>query len=93
MVKYKKQTRKLPKKFVEGDRLEVLKLHDDDFKYGVQWYLVEWKGWPRRQDWTWQARDDLLVGSEKLLKTYDEVHQIVDGKGEKKKTRKKKTRS
>ena len=92
MVKFKGQTRKLPRAFKEGDKMEVLKLHDDDNKYGVQWYLVEWKGWPRRQDWTWQAREDLLPGSIKLLEKYDNAHGIEEGKGERKRTRRKPTR-
>ena len=90
MVKYKHKPKKLPKKFNEGDTLEIETIHDDDFKYNVQWYLVQWKGWPRKQDWTWQAREDLLPGSSKLLAEYDSNHNIHDGKGVKKKTRSKK---
>ena len=89
MVKFKKKPRPLPKKFVSGDELEVEIIHDDDLKYNIQWYLVQWKGWPKKTDWTWQARDDLLPGSKKLLESYDLAHDISDGTGRRKKARKK----
>ena len=65
--------------------LRALVIHDDDNKYKIQWYLVQWKGWPKNKDWTWQSREDLLPGSEKLLQTYDKAHGITDGTGQRKK--------
>eukprot|EP01052_Picozoa_sp_SAG31_P000101 SAG31_NODE_3_length_45830_cov_42.279701_28_plen_748_part_00 len=87
MVKYKNKPRKLPKKFTEGDVLEVDVIHDDDLKYNIQWYLVQWKGWPRKQDWTWQSKDDLLPGSSKLLDEYNSKQGITAGGGRRKKAR------
>ena len=75
----------LPDEFMEGDELEVAVIHDDDYKYRTQWYLVQWKGWPAQKDWTWQSRDDLLPGSKTLLQKYDKEHDILRGKGRKKK--------
>ena len=92
MVKFKKKPKKLPKSFSEGDELEVKCIHDDDYKYQQQWYLVEWKGWPSKRDWTWQTRTDLLPGSTQILETYEDAHGIVDGKGQKKKSKSKMTR-
>jgi hypothetical protein len=89
MVKFKKKPRPLPKQFTDAGVLEVEIIHDDDFKYKIQWYLVQWRGWPRKQDWTWQSRDDLLPGSEKLLQSYDKLHDITDGTGRRKKKSKK----
>ena len=87
MVKYKNKPRPLPKKFIEGDELEVEIIHDDDYKYSIQWYLVQWRGWPDKKDWTWQSREDLLPGSIKLLQSYDKTHGIADGTGRRKKSR------
>jgi hypothetical protein len=92
MVKFKRKPKKLPKSFSDGDELEVQVIHDDDYKYQTQWYLVQWKGWPTKRDWTWQSRSDLLPGSARLVDAYDKAHGIVDGQGQKKKSRSKMTR-
>ena len=83
-----KKPRPLPKKFNEGDELEVEIIHDDDNKFRIQWYLVQWRGWPDKKDWTWQSRDDLLPGSKKLLDEYDKSNGIKDGQGRRKKPKK-----
>ena len=87
MVQYKNRPKKLPKAFTEGDQLEVAIIHDDDFKYNIQWYLVQWAGWPRKQDWTWQSEDDLLPGSKQLLESYKKQKGITGGQGRRRKTR------
>eukprot|EP01050_Picozoa_sp_SAG11_P007257 SAG11_NODE_597_length_8296_cov_12.606123_9_plen_266_part_00 len=78
LVKLKNKTVKLPKEFFEeGSVYEVQKILNDDYKFRVQWYLVQWKGW-KPSDATWQKRSD-LKGSQRMLNAYDKKHGIVNG--------------
>eukprot|EP01050_Picozoa_sp_SAG11_P041993 SAG11_NODE_19118_length_473_cov_14.382353_1_plen_75_part_10 len=40
-------------------------------------YRVRWTA----RDETWEPRENLLPGAKRMLKTYDEGHGIVDGRG------------
>ena len=89
VLKYKGTKRPLPKEFMENSKWEVKEILDDDLKYGTQFYRVRWTA----GDETWEPRENLLPGAKRMLKTYDEGHGIVDGRGKTKRLRKRKTRS
>ena len=61
--------------------------YGSEILHNIQWYLVQWAGWPRKRDWTWQSEDDLLPGSKQLLDTYKQKKDITGGKRHRRKTR------
>ena len=79
LLKYKGTRRLLPKEFKENSKWEVREILDDDFKYGTQFYRVKWSA----GDETWEPRENLLPGAKRMLKTYDDSHGIVEGRGRK----------
>jgi hypothetical protein len=89
LLKYKGTRRPLPKEFMENNKWEVKEILDDDYKFSTQFYRVRWTA----GDETWEPRVNLLPGAKKMLNEYDKSHGIVDGKGETKRLRKRKTNS
>ena len=55
---------------------EIERLIDHDFKFGVQWYKVAWKGWSEVYDSTWEPREELMKNAEKAVLGYEKEHGI-----------------
>ena len=57
---------------------EIERLIDHDFKFGVQWFKVAWKGFSEVYDSTWEPRSELLKNAKKLVLKYEKEHGITE---------------
>eukprot|EP01050_Picozoa_sp_SAG11_P010389 SAG11_NODE_1037_length_6079_cov_2.278930_1_plen_182_part_00 len=60
----------------EDREYEVQRISDHDFKFENWFYRVEWKGYSPLYEATWEPRSSLAVTAKKILKQYEEQHNI-----------------
>ena len=73
---------------LRGDEeYEIDRLIDHDFKFGVQWYKVAWKGWSEIYDSTWEPRSELIQNASKLVLAYEKQHGITASEPTRRKTK------
>jgi len=65
-------------KMLRGEKhFEIERLVDHDFKFGVQWFKVAWKGWSEVYDSTWEPREELMKNASKLVTKYEQEHGLT----------------
>ena len=81
----------MPPGAFEDREYEVQRISDHDFKFGNWFYRVEWKGYSPLYEATWEPRSSLAATAKKILKQYEEQHNIdgnADGQARKPRKRK-----
>ena len=64
---------------LRGDEeYEIERIIDHDFKFGVQWYKVSWKGWSELYESTWEPRSELIKNAGKLVLKYEKEHGLKE---------------
>ena len=58
------------------EEYEIERLIDHDYKFGVQWYKVAWKGWSEVYDSTWEPRSELMKNASKMVLAYEKEQGI-----------------
>ena len=55
---------------------ELERIIDHDFKFGVQWFKVSWKGWSELYESTWEPRSELMKDASRLVLKYEREHGL-----------------
>jgi hypothetical protein len=55
---------------------EIDRLTDHDYKFGVQWYKVAWKGFSEVYESTWEPRTELMKNASKLVLKYEQENKL-----------------
>ena len=58
------------------DYYEVSRLIRPSIENNIPGYIVRWKYYPKKSDWTWQAREQLLKDIPKIVRQFDKKHKI-----------------
>ena len=64
-------------KMLRGEEVyEIDWLTDHDYKFGVQWYKVAWKGFSEVYESTWEPRTELMKNASKLVLKYEQENKL-----------------
>ena len=63
----------------------------DDFKFGIQFYLVAFNGYSEVYDQQWLSRDALMENTAKTVLNYEKKHRISADEPVSKKIRRRKS--
>ena len=83
--------RQLPAQLTKDLEYEVSRILDHDFKFGVQFYLVAFKGYSEVYDQQWLSRDALMENAAKTVLNYEKKHRISADEPVSKKVRRRKS--
>jgi|TARA_B110000208_G_C11329728_1_gene269482 hypothetical protein len=91
------KARQLPAQYAQDPEYEISRIVDNKFQFGMQFYLVAYKGYSEVNDTEWFRRDNLMVGAKKLILEYERKlgidckgNDIVSGNPPTKRVRRKK---
>ena len=83
--------RQLPAQLTKDLEYEVSRILDHDFKFGIQFYLVAFKGYSEVYDQQWLSRDALMENAAKTVLNYEKKHRISADEPVSKKVRRRKS--
>ena len=84
----RRKARPLPRELRGDEDCDIESIVDHDFKFGVQWYKVSWKGWSEVYDSTWEPRSDLMKNAAKAVLKYEKENDISKEKPDRRKPKK-----
>ena len=82
--------RQLPAQLTKDLEYEVSRILDHDFKFGIQFYLVAFKGYSEVYDQQWLSRNALMENAAKTVLDYENKHIITTDEPVSKKIRRRK---
>eukprot|EP01050_Picozoa_sp_SAG11_P005729 SAG11_NODE_414_length_9684_cov_7.947522_1_plen_2392_part_00 len=86
----RRKSNPFPKMLRGEEEFEIERILDHDFKHGIQWYLISWKGWSEVYESTWETRSDLMKNARRIVLSYEKEKNISLEEPERRKTRKRK---
>ena len=86
----RRKSNPFPKMLRGEEEFEIERILDHDFKHGIQWYLISWKGWSEVYESTWETRSDLMKNARRIVLSCEKEKSISLEEPERRKTRKRK---
>jgi hypothetical protein len=84
--------RQLPAQLTKDMEYEVSRILYHDFKFGIQFYLVAFKGYSEVYGQQWLSRDALMENAAKTVIDYEKKHRISADEPVSKKIRRRKSK-
>ena len=84
----RRKARPLPRELRGDEDCDIERIVDHDFKFGVRWNKVSWKGWSEVYDSTWEPRSDLMKNAAKAVLKYEKENDISEEKPDRRKPKK-----